>query len=178
MVSIDPSVSSACLTRELAVDSGAVEVAGEQAVPLAATLTRERGQEARRVASPLQLPTQGPTSEMAELIENNDGFVIALSRWEHFGALKRKDIVVPLTSLVRARWSSNLRNEVRGTRIPGTSIPRRLQLGTWRHGNDKDFVAIHRDEPGYVIDLVDHPFVRLVVSTGRRIDLIDDPETR
>ncbi len=114
---------------------------------------------------------------MAEIIQNGDGFVVTLSRWEHFGALRRKDIEVPLTSVKQARWSGDLRREIRGMRVPGTSIPGRIALGTWRHGNDKDFVAVYRDEPGYVIDLVDHDFVRLVISTDR-VDLIDDPATR
>ncbi len=114
---------------------------------------------------------------MAELIETGDGFTVTLSRWEHFGAIKRKDIYVPLSSVKQARWSGNLFNEIRGVRVPGTSIPGRLALGTWRVNHDKDFVAWYRDEPGYVIDLVDHDFVRLVISSDR-FDLIDDPETR
>ncbi len=109
---------------------------------------------------------------MAELVENDGGFVVALSGLERLGALRRKDLVIPHTSVARARRSSNLRHELRGVRMPGTSIPTRLQLGTWRHGDDKEFVAIYRDQTGYVVDLVDHDFLRLIVSTPR-VDFLE-----
>lgn len=102
---------------------------------------------------------------MAQLVANTDSFTLELSRWEHLGSLSR-NIVVPMTSLVRARRIDELQPEIRGIRMPGTSIPKRIYLGTWRAKNmDKEFLAIYRDEPGYLIDLVDHDYVRLLVSS-------------
>ncbi len=56
------------------------------------------------------------------------------------------------------------RAAVRGLRAPGTGVPGRVALGTWRRWHGKDFVAAYRHDPGVVIDLVDQPYDRVVIS--------------
>lgn len=105
---------------------------------------------------------------MATLSAENGELVLRLSRREKLGAF-HGDIRVPLSSVQDVRVSRRPFAEVRGTRAPGTGMPRVIALGTWRDRKGKEFVALYRGKPGVIVDLRDAPYRRLIVAA-------DDPE--
>ncbi len=54
--------------------------------------------------------------------------------------------------------------ELRGVRAPGTGVPGRIALGTWRYRGGKDFAALYGGKPAVIVHLRDAPFRRLLVS--------------
>ncbi len=105
---------------------------------------------------------------MAELSpDGDDRWSLQLSRLEKFGALKRSNPSFAMANVKRVQWMDDPSQAVRGIRVPGTSIPGRIALGTWRGENTVDFVAVFRREPGYLIELEDEPFTRFIVSSPR-----------
>lgn len=100
---------------------------------------------------------------MAEVRVEGDDVVVALSRWERLGAL-RGDVRVPLDAVRSLRRVDEARRALRGVRAPGTGWPGRIALGTWRRRGSKDFVAVYRREPGFVLELDGHEFGRIIVT--------------
>ncbi|MEZ5247475.1 MAG: hypothetical protein R2707_20470 [Acidimicrobiales bacterium] len=101
---------------------------------------------------------------MASLAIDGADLVLRLGPWERLGALQRDDLRVPVSKIRAANAVESAYGEVRGFRVPGTSVPGVLLLGTWRARGRKDFVAVHGKGPGCVIELDDAPFDRWVVS--------------
>lgn len=106
---------------------------------------------------------------MAELHTDDGHLVLALSRWERLGAL-HGSIRAPLSAVEDVAVTDTPFTELRGTRAPGTGIPRVIALGTWRTSRrEKGFAAVYRGKRGVVVRLRDHEFGWLCVSA-------DDPE--
>ena len=103
---------------------------------------------------------------MAELSVESGTLNVKLSGWEKIGALRRTDVSVPMTSVASVKRLENARDGIRGMRAPGTGWPGRIALGSWRTWRTVDFVAVTRNEAGYLIELRDEPFNRLVVSSA------------
>lgn len=101
---------------------------------------------------------------MASLAVEGDSLVLRLGRWERLGALRRHELRVPVAKVTEARRVDDAYAEVRGLRIPGTGIPGRLLLGTWRARGLTQFVAVRGRGPGCVIDLSGERFDRWIVS--------------
>ena len=101
---------------------------------------------------------------MPSLAVEGGDLVLRLGRWERLGALRRDDLRVPVEKVNEARRVDNAYAAVRGLRIPGTGIPGRLLLGTWRARDLKQFVAVRGRGPGCVIELDGEPFDRWIVS--------------
>ncbi len=102
---------------------------------------------------------------MATLVVEDGQLTIVLSTWEKIGALIRSDVSVPFDSIVSAQRLDDARDGIRGLRAPGTGVPGRLALGTWRTAKTTDFVAVSRSDAGYLIELSGQRFDRLVVSS-------------
>jgi hypothetical protein len=100
---------------------------------------------------------------MATLTSEGIDLVLALSRLEKLGAF-HGDIRVPLTAVERVDVSAAPFRELRGLRAPGTGVPRRIALGTWRRRDGKDFAALRGRRPGVVVHLREGQFRRLLVS--------------
>lgn len=96
-------------------------------------------------------------------VENNL-LHIDLTQWEKMGALTRS-FSVPLDSIAWVHRVKSARKSIRGMRAPGTAWPGRIALGRWRTLRTVDFVSTHRNEPGYIIELADQRFNRLVISS-------------
>ncbi len=58
-------------------------------------------------------------------------------------------------------WSKKI---IRGIRIPGTGLPRVIALGTWRYRRGKNFVAVYRKRPAYVITFNVGEFKQWIVT--------------
>ena len=78
---------------------------------------------------------------MARLNQQGADLVPGLSPLEKLAAL-REDVRVALTAVHGIDLCHEPFRELRGIRAPGTAVPGRLALGTWRYGEDKDFVAL------------------------------------
>ena len=103
---------------------------------------------------------------MATIALDGRDAVVRLTPLEKLGAL-RGDVRVPLAAIRAARVVSRPLAEVRGLRAPGTAVPGLVAVGTWRRRRRaKEFVAVHRTQPGIVVDLdpAQARFGRLVVS--------------
>ena len=107
----------------------------------------------------------GQTGRMAQLKVDDGRITIELSGWEKAGAIRRSDVSIPLSSVSAVRRLDNTRDGIRGMRAPGTGFPGVIALGSWRTRRTVDFVAVTRNEPGYVIDLHGERFDRLVISS-------------
>jgi len=101
---------------------------------------------------------------MASLEIDGPDLVLRLGRWERLGALQRGDLRIRSTAITACRAVDSAYAEVRGLRIPGTGVPGRLLLGTWRTRRSKSFVAVSGKGPGCVIELDSGSFDRWVVS--------------
>jgi hypothetical protein len=75
------------------------------------------------------------------------------------------DVVVPRPSVATVRVTEDVWSELRGIRAPGTGIPGVIAVGTRRGSFGKDFVVVHGKGRGVVVELVDQPFSRLVLTT-------------
>jgi hypothetical protein len=100
---------------------------------------------------------------MATLTCEGGDLVVRLSRLERLGAF-HGDVHVPLTAVQSVHVSADPFREVRGLRAPGTGVPRRIALGTWRRRGGKDFVALRAGRPAVVVHLRAGPLRRLLIS--------------
>ncbi len=108
---------------------------------------------------------------MAALRIHDESLTLELSTWEKVGGLRRTDPSFPLASISSVERLENSRDAIRGMRAPGTGWPGRIALGYWRTRRTVDFVAVYRNEPGYLIKLSEQPLDRLVVSSSPVADL-------
>ena len=100
---------------------------------------------------------------MASLVAEDGDLRVRLSRREKLGAL-HGDIRVPLDAVEDLHVSHRPFSELRGTRAPGTGIPRVIALGTWRYRGGKDCAALYRGKPAVIVRLRDAPFQRLLIA--------------
>ena len=101
--------------------------------------------------------------------------VIKLSRPERALALRRADVVLDRDSITSALITDDPWVWLRGVRSPGTHLPTKLAMGTWRGLGGKDFVLIRSGRPAVVLDFDvpdDEGFERVILSTGHAADLI------
>lgn len=116
-------------------------------------------------------------SGMAILRIEGDDLVLRLSRLEQVGAL-HGDIRVALSAVGDLQISERPFGELRGIRAPGTGLPRRIALGTWRHRRGKDFAALYRGRPAIIVRLRDAPFQRLLVCSDDAEDCLTSIRAR
>ena len=100
---------------------------------------------------------------MATLRVVDHNLVLELSWLEKLGAL-RGDLRVPLTHVRTVTRVERPLSEVRGLRVPGTSVPGLLALGVYRRSSGSDVVAAYR-HPGLVVELEGERYSRIVAST-------------
>ena len=101
---------------------------------------------------------------MARLLADDGELWVRLSRREKLGAL-HGDVRVPLDAVEDVRVTRHPFRELRGTRAPGTGIPRVIALGTWRYRGGRDFVALYRGKGALIVRLREGPFQRLLIAT-------------
>ena len=99
-----------------------------------------------------------------------DELLLRLSPWEKLGAL-HGDVRVALNAVRDVVAGDAPFHDLRGLRAPGTGLPRRIALGTWRYRGGKDFAALYRAKPAVIVSLQDAPFGRLLVSADDAADV-------
>lgn len=123
---------------------------------------------------------------MARLEVFADRVVIKLSAPERALALRKRDVVLSRDAITSALITDDPWVWLRGVRSPGTSIPSKMALGTWRGFGGSDFAVIKSGRPAVVLDFdvpedgVNEPgwvgefdtFARVIVSTDHAAELI------
>lgn len=96
-----------------------------------------------------------------------EAVTVELSTAEKIGAA-HGNVTVPRSSVVSARVVDEPMKAISGLRAPGYSLPGHAKLGTWRHHDGKDFIAVYADRPAVELVLSNQPYERLLVA-------VDDP---
>lgn len=140
---------------------------------------------------------KGQTRGMARIEVHADRVVIRLTASEKALSFRRHDVVIDRSAITSALISDDPWIWIRGVRSPGTHLPGRMAIGTWRNLAGKDFVLARAGRDAIVID-IDVPtgveedgawvnefsgFSRVIVSTTHAAELIralrlggDEPE--
>lgn len=101
---------------------------------------------------------------MARLQRNAEFLTLSLSFWERLGAV-HSDLVIPNLHVVSCEYVADVWTHLRGVRAPGTGFPGRIMLGTTRFRGGKDFCAVYKHKSGYVINLRNESFQRILVTS-------------
>ncbi len=105
---------------------------------------------------------------MAELLIDDESVTVSLSIAEKVESVHR-DVTVPRSALTGARIVADGMVEVHGIRAPGTEVPGRIKIGTFRGASGTTFAVCHGKAPAVVLELTDAAFDRIVAT-------VDDPE--
>lgn len=115
-----------------------------------------------------------------------DQVVIKLSASERALSLRKRNIVLSRDAITSALITEDPWVWLRGVRSPGTHLPTKLALGTWRSFGGRDFALIRSGRPAIVLDF-DVPaesaedsgwvgefdrFSRVILSTAHAAELI------
>jgi hypothetical protein len=100
---------------------------------------------------------------MARLDIEGDALALRLTTGEQLEGMHR-DVVVPRSSVASVRVTEDVWSELRGIRAPGTGVPGVIAVGTRRGSFGKDFAVVHGKGRGVVVELVDQPFSRIVIT--------------
>jgi hypothetical protein len=92
-----------------------------------------------------------------------DTVTVELSTAEKAGAL-HGDLSIPRSAIVAATVVDDSMNAVSGIRAPGYAMPGHAKLGTWRHHDGKDFIAVYADRPAVDLRLTGQRYERLLIS--------------
>jgi hypothetical protein len=101
---------------------------------------------------------------MARLMRNAEFLTLSLSFWEKLGAM-HSDLVIPNLNVVSYEYVADVWEHLRGVRAPGTGFPGKIMLGTTRFRGGKDFCAIYKHNPGYIFELRNESFQRILVTS-------------
>jgi len=97
-----------------------------------------------------------------------DTVTVELSTAEKIGAV-HGDVTISRSWITSARVVAEPMKAVSGMRAPGYSLPGHAKLGTWRHHDGKDFIAVYADRPAVELVLSGQLYERLLVA-------VDDPD--
>lgn len=110
---------------------------------------------------------------MSSLRVHPDRLEIHLTPAEKALALRREDIVVPVSAIRSIKITDDPWIWIRGIRAPGTLVPLVLAIGTWKFHGGKDFLIIKNKRQAVIIDITGEEYARIIVSTNHAVDLID-----
>ena len=100
---------------------------------------------------------------MATIEIDDDTVRVRLSTWEKLAGM-RGDVVVPREAIRGCEVLDRPFAARRGVRAPGTWFPGVIAYGTYRHGHDKDFVAVRRGQRAVSLPLADQTFSALLIG--------------
>lgn len=132
---------------------------------------------------------------MARVEVHGERVVIRLTAAERVSAFRRRDITLNRSAITSAVITDDPWVWIRGVRSPGTRVPGKLAIGTWRSTAGRDFVLARSGRDAVVIDLDTavggdaergwvgefDSFSRIIISTVHAAELvralrIDGPE--
>ena len=98
---------------------------------------------------------------------------VVLSSSEHLLALRRHNIIIERTHIVKVQLTDDAWTWLRGVPDPGVYVPSAIAAGTWKSAGGLDFAIIRRRRPSVVIDLHGHDeFERVIVTTRHGLSLV------
>ncbi len=123
---------------------------------------------------------------MARVEVYPDRVVIQLTATEKALTMHRRDVVIDRTAITSALITDDPWVWLRGVRSPGTIIPGKLAMGTWRSFAGRDFALVRSKRSAIVIDIdvpegaeenqgwvgEFDPFARVILSTTHAAELI------
>jgi hypothetical protein len=113
---------------------------------------------------------------VAELVVDGDHLVVQMTFGEKFWSF-HGDVRVPLSGVYRVKAVTKVWMDLRGWRMAGFSYPGKAALGTRRHGDGYDFVAVHGMQPAVQVDIHGPPrWQRLVISVAKGADVQAEAE--
>jgi hypothetical protein len=115
-----------------------------------------------------RLSLRGRIAGVANLVINDDTVTVQMSVAEKAEALHRNH-TVPRNAITRVRVVSDGMREVHGLKMPGSSIPGVIMVGTWISRDVKTFAICHGNGRAIVIELTGQDFDRIVMT-------VDNPE--
>lgn len=110
--------------------------------------------------------------------------VIRLTAAERVSAFRRRDITLDRSAITSAVITDDPWVWIRGVRSPGTRVPGKLAIGTWRGTSGRDFVLARSGREAVVIDLDPaetsergwvgefDDFSRVIISTVHAAELV------
>lgn len=130
---------------------------------------------------------------MARVEVHGERVVIRLTAAERVSAFRRRDITLDRSAITSAVITDDPWVWIRGVRSPGTRVPGKLAIGTWRSTAGHDFVLARSGREAVVIDLDTSEgsergwvgefdnFSRVIISTVHAAELVralrlDGPE--
>jgi hypothetical protein len=105
---------------------------------------------------------------MPELLIEDESVTVLLSFAEKVESI-HGHVTVPRSALIGARVVADGMREVHGIRAPGTEVPGRIKIGTFRDASGTTFAVCHGHAPAVVLELTGTSFDRIVAT-------VDDPE--
>ena len=105
---------------------------------------------------------------MATLVLDPAGLTVQLGRWERFGTFQRS-FTVPWDHIDAAYAIQDMWPHVLGWRWPGIGIPHVILVGRMVYRDGRDFCAIHRAQPGILLELHGEPYQRLLLSAPSKV---------
>ena len=98
---------------------------------------------------------------MTKVSTSGDKLIVEMLGWDKLWSLKSR-LEVPLAHVGGVRKAAGER--VRGLRMPGTYIPGLIIAGTFEHGGQREFWAVHNAQQAVAIVLHNEFFSKLVVQ--------------
>ena len=110
---------------------------------------------------------------MVTLLLDQAQLEVVLSPTERALSFRKRNIVVPRTTIDRVQLTDDAWTWLRGVPNPGTNLPVVVAAGTWKSAGGNDFVVIRRRKSSVVIDLSGHDeFERLILTTKHGVALL------
>ncbi|MBQ0863606.1 hypothetical protein ACH4RA_04010 [Streptomyces smyrnaeus] len=101
---------------------------------------------------------------MARLLIDGDDLVVRPAWWERI-ATGHGEIRMPLSDVSRIGEASAWWRPMRGEPQRTSYLPGLSHLGVWRHGEGRDFIAVHPWRPVVVVETRGQaPFDRIAIS--------------
>ena len=111
-------------------------------------------------------------ADMAELLIDGDELVVSLTGLERAESL-HGDIRISTSAVTSVEVVDDAIHTVHGFRAPGTGIPGRVAVGTYRSRGSKLFAVVHHDATrGVHVRLTGADFSELVIGTDAAEEVV------
>ena len=107
---------------------------------------------------------------MARIVVEGSTLKFSLTRLEVIGAF-HKSPQAKISNLVKVTkvenpWTTSV---LSGVRAPGTGIPLVIMLGTLRYRKGRDFCAIYKRRPVFILEFMNEEFKRWIITADSQL---------
>ncbi len=107
---------------------------------------------------------------VAQVKIENQKLHVELSSSEKVESLRFHDLAFELSNVTDVFTTQSPFDEISGMRV-GTGIPHIICVGTWYHGHQAIFAAIHGEVTALVVSFENEKFSKIVVTTTDSIEI-------